>query len=336
MINQSGRRKLRNILAKLYASQSSQHRVVKDAELNSKNIDYSGSPIDVWESITTEAAKNGEIDKLLFPVLEDYANNSELMDAVLELKVVVIKFLVAAMTYDEAITLFNKTAFIGSQDSLKQQEAFQNFLNSSTTEKFPNLQEYYGQSREDWRPHYCGGSSIEQIIVDTITFLNKRNNYLFVPKFVSSPFFSTNEEEHVQARNLLESVGVLVIDAISMYHPWLQQRIKDAYTIHKRSAILVVSPFNAPEKGINQLIEAAFKNVQEAYERFNTTHDHLCEIDFGDDRSLRRWFCHAIPDVVKLNHSYAPAPRSENRDSLIEILPNKERHGIESLLRGRL
>jgi hypothetical protein len=335
MINRSKLPKLRNTLAKLYESQSSQRRLVKDAGLISININYSGSSIDVWDSIVTEASNNEEIDKLLHAVLKDYANNPELMNVVFELKGVVIKFLVAAMTYNEATTLFNQTAFNGSQDSLKQQEAFQNFLKSLAAEELPNLQDYYGKLREDWRPHYCGDSSIQQIIIDTITFLNKRNNYLFVPKFVSAPFFSANEKEHVQARNLLESVGVLVIDAISMYHPWLQQRIKDAYTIHKRSAILVVSPFDATKKGINKLIEEAFENVQEAYERFNITHDHLCEIDFGNDRSLRRWFCHAIPDVVKLNHSYASTPRSENIDSLIEILPNKERHGIESLLKGR-
>jgi hypothetical protein len=125
---------------------------------------------------------------------------------------------------------------------------------------------------------------------------------------------------------------VVVIDAISMFHPWLSQCINNASIgVHKHIAILVVSPVDATILPLNQYIEQAFiENMERAYKRFDTKYDHLCEIDLGNLRSLRRWFFRAIPETARLK-MHRDVPLYANVDSMRQIQANKPQFGIDPI-----
>lgn len=72
---------LRNILAELYSDEDSARRVVTDASLDAKRIRFSGSAINIWNSILTEARNTENIVQLLDVILSDFVDNSDLRAA---------------------------------------------------------------------------------------------------------------------------------------------------------------------------------------------------------------------------------------------------------------
>jgi hypothetical protein len=240
------------------------------------------------------------------------------------------------MTQDEAIALSNKTVFndiYDPSDKRRLTEDFQNFLGAITPKEFENFQKCYHDERENWCPSYSETVPIKQIINETLACLNGEE-LRFVPEFVSTSFFSKDEKVRGKIIDELDvSGGVLVIDAISMYHPWLNKRISEAYSIHKHVTVLIISPFDVYTQPVNKCIERIFEDrMERAYKRFNEKYDHLCEIDLSNIRSLKRWFFRTIPETVK----FAPpkAPLDSNLDAIRHSQGNKSRTGINPVVLG--
>ncbi len=76
-------RKLRNIIVDLYPTEVSQRRIAQDAGLNLKQINISGSPVDAWNAILTEAENATMMYALLEVVCspDEYGTKVELRTA---------------------------------------------------------------------------------------------------------------------------------------------------------------------------------------------------------------------------------------------------------------
>lgn len=73
---------LRNVLAKLIADESSIRRIVSDAALDGRKIDFSSSVINIWHSVLAEAEKVDRVEALLRAVANDgYGDNREFQAA---------------------------------------------------------------------------------------------------------------------------------------------------------------------------------------------------------------------------------------------------------------
>ena len=257
-----------------------------------------------------------------------------------------VPFLIAAMTRAEAATLFDETVFNDPNSTRSQLTAFQKFQAELARQELQNLQTCYSSDvREEWGPSYCTDGSIQQVIDDILTNLNEKirrpsNLPILTRKFISNSFFSDDHLERANAiRELRYLGGVLVIDAISMFHPQLNDRIsKSSISAYDHVAILVVSPIDVTaqdiNKGLNDCIEDNFsKSMEQSYTRFHTEFDQLCEIDLGNLRSLKRWFFRAIPEAVSLIEK-GDTFLAENRMRFRKSRGNDQPRGMQKALPG--
>jgi hypothetical protein len=164
---------------------------------------------------------------------------------------------------------------------------------------------------------------------------------MFTPEFIADSFFSDNHLERSKSiHSLRDFGGVLVIDAISMFHPRLSTRIiKSSIDAYDHIAVVVVSPIDVTTQpvleNLNKYIEDNFnENMGQAYTRFHTELDHLCEIDLGNLRSLKRWFFRAIPEMTVRLIDKGDARRSENLERWRQSRNNDQSRGIYGTFAG--
>ncbi|MCE7983125.1 MAG: hypothetical protein DYG89_18230 [Caldilinea sp. CFX5] len=74
-------KRLGRVFAFLYPDQSSQRRVVYDADLPIGLINFNGTTIDVWIHILDEAEKHDKVENLLAVATEEYGGNRDLAEA---------------------------------------------------------------------------------------------------------------------------------------------------------------------------------------------------------------------------------------------------------------
>lgn len=73
---------LRNTLAKIYHDPVSVRRIVHDAGLESKMIDFNGPSVNNWNNVLLQAQKMDKLDALLSVVSSEYSGHIELKKAV--------------------------------------------------------------------------------------------------------------------------------------------------------------------------------------------------------------------------------------------------------------
>lgn len=76
-----GSTKLRNELADLYPDNDDIKRLVDEAGLNLANIDFNGTPINVWHKVVKEAHTRQRLDKLIKIASNEYSENQYLREA---------------------------------------------------------------------------------------------------------------------------------------------------------------------------------------------------------------------------------------------------------------
>lgn len=66
---------LRSLLASLYPDEPSARRLVADAGLDARYITFSGTAINTWHTILSEAVKTDRLQLLLDRVQDEYGDN---------------------------------------------------------------------------------------------------------------------------------------------------------------------------------------------------------------------------------------------------------------------
>lgn len=254
------------------------------------------------------------------------------------IKVVSIPFVIAAMINDEATALLQETVFDNPTVAPIERTRFQQFRESLQEHGIADLLTHYGACRENWKPHTCQQSTIEEIISDVVALTNQQRSEipglpLVQPQFFSSHFFIGDEDTRLVTWELLSRLGcVIVVDAISMFHPLLRRTILHSEMgSNERVAMLVLSPVNPGDIPVNQLIEREISSQMErAFARFSISLDKLCEFGVGDLRVFQRWLFAILPEAAMIVQSQRPNP--SNRKVLREHLGNPT--GMDQLIFG--
>ena len=170
----------------------------------------------------------------------------------------------------------------------------------------------YGSSPDDWIPFRsppASDVSISKLITRRRGDFSRRRSS--APTTHNLPLVSLTEQLFAENpadsvatwRRLAQHGGMLIIDAISWFHPDIRKLLERhdiAETISSdRLAVLVICPFSLWCVGTNRLIEDKMRTLPHAFQRFDYELDPLCEVGGADMRSLRRWLAAALPNLEK-------------------------------------
>jgi hypothetical protein len=216
----------------------------------------------------------------------------------------VIQVVVIAMTDKEAEELDQEVVFDGSGESSVECEHLQRLKDALREYRIEDFTSCYGSSRDDWKPLIADRKApIREIMQSVVDKLNKRSKELISLEYLSSEFLSPSAQEHHRAWNTLEDHnGILIIDAISMFHPRLRELCLESQLIgSKKFAVIVLSPLKSNAITVNKLLQDQIysPHLKRAYYHFEN-HFHLpYEFSVGDINSLRRWLFSILPTIER-------------------------------------
>lgn len=199
------------------------------------------------------------------------------------LKMIGVQIAVIAMTREEATASDMAKVFDSELDKLT------GVLLENGIEDFTSC--YGEKNRHEWKPLIASQVSIEKIVQDVIAKLSKVQKSAIRPRYLSDDFLSSNSEERHKARKSFKQYGgVLIVDAISMYHLGLRQALLQSQLVgsNDRIAVIVVSPLNTSK--VNELLEKQIYALwmEEAFS-YSVHHLHpLYEFGIADIYNLRR------------------------------------------------
>jgi hypothetical protein len=215
-----------------------------------------------------------------------------------------IPFVIVAMTRDQANALMTATALDCSDvDERTRCEKFKEALKEHGIE-IANLPDSYGEAREEWKPPISQGSTIYEIVWDTVERINAEGLAVDSPRvrpsFWSAKFF--DEETSVATWNDLRQSGcVIIVDAVSMFHPQLcQDFLASGIDLSEHVAMLVLSPVNSCEISVNELIEREIcERMKRVLSHFRTRFNKRYEFSTGNLLTLQRWLSSILPGVTE-------------------------------------
>ncbi|MBN2004212.1 MAG: hypothetical protein JXA21_12725 [Anaerolineae bacterium] len=260
-------------------------------------------------NIPPDLAENGKLVRVRI---------SECQERLLELQVglpqnntVEIPIVIVAMNKQQASELIQN----GLMDAYAD---FQNLLIQFPEDEIHQWLGRYGDDREDWHPHTCAEFSIREIVDEIITeSSNSRpDSPMLSSQFCTTEFFSDSAD--VQERiwcQMSENGGVVIIDAVSLFHPDIRQTLADSELMsNDNMAIVVMSPIDPMMHQANQVLEVELrKRMKRAFARFHLRHDKMCEIGIGNLRSLKRWFATILPEATASIQGLRPSQATLER-----------------------
>jgi hypothetical protein len=228
-----------------------------------------------------------------------------------------IPFVIVAMTDKEASELVSEKAFDKETVPPAERKSFRTFLMALQEQGIKSFEDSYGPQREDWKPiaDSCE-SDCQASIVDHVQEICKRLNDIregdpgrppIKASFLSADFFEDANSKNnctwdVTCKQFTRSGGVLIVDAISLFHPDLHERLASSeISSHENVAILILSPVSSKALEVNDLIENVIDSkMKRAYWRYVESLDEKCEIGLGGLCNLRRWLFAILPEEAEI------------------------------------
>jgi|GEM_PF-5436343 len=223
----------------------------------------------------------------------------------------VISFVIVTMTHTEASNLFGKPSNVLKDDSGMFLNFKKIFLGDNPTEWLA----HYSDEQDDWKPDR--GQSIRQTIEKLVhqKFSNEVKLPAWLPsseskseinisnitlQFCSADFFARNDNVRQEMIKYFEKGCIIIIDAISLFHPDLYKKICDFHlgTI-KESYTLILFPVNKHFTKVNRLMQdICAKKMNPTLLEFKK-YKRQYEIGILDPSDLERWLLCAIDDLGK-------------------------------------
>jgi hypothetical protein len=241
--------------------------------------------------------------------------------------VVEIPFVVAAMTKQQALALFQ-----GKLKSIATVELKEVLFQQINSEDLINC---YSDDPDDWKFPLNNGEKISIVIRQTLEELNLRlqtakGTVVYVPKFETNQFLSNDKRLFDETMNKIKHSGcVLVIDALSLFHEDLAEKIRELQMeTSEVVATVVMSPLDAYANPIIKIIEKEVKNhLQLAFQHYAMHMDRRYEIGVSNLTAFRRWIYSAIPEMSNIQKA-----QSANREYIRRYMGAPT--GIEKLIFG--
>jgi hypothetical protein len=242
------------------------------------------------------------------------------------------------MTLDEAEELKNK---LDSAEHALEGEShyFKDLIESLKAYGVDEFTEYYGSSREDWKPYACSESTIRETILEIVSEVNIYheklgfNSPIIKAQFLSDDCFGLDSNKRIEAWNELKRKGcVIVVDSVSLFQPFVRDKFLNAEVgSHENVSILTLSPINPSMVEANRILEKLVsEKMEQAFFRFHQNLDKRCEIGIGDLRSIKRWLFSILPETIEILNRQKAQP--QNREILQEAVGPRKR--VETLWGG--
>lgn len=260
-------------------------------------------------SIPPDLAENGQ--RIRAAIEERQIRLSELQAQQPQNNAVEIPVVIVAMNKQQASELIQDRSIDGYAD-------FENLLNQFPEDEIHQWIGHYGDDREGWHPHACAEFPIREIVEQIIieSSHSRSDSPTLLPQFCTSEFFSddTEVQEGIWCQ-MSKNGGVVIIDAVSLFHPDIRQALADSELMSNDTmAIVVMSPIDPMMHQANQVLEGELrKRMKRAFARFHSRHDKMCEIGVGNLRSLKRWFAAILPDATASAQGLRPSPTRLDR-----------------------
>lgn len=218
-----------------------------------------------------------------------------------------IPFVIAAMNRRQASVLFEESD-LGNCDIADVELAkFRDFKGMFPEKEVSEWLSHYADEPESWTPHTYPGQTIGKIISDALNTKPSLHWRLSLPpmraRFRSAEFFLEQDEalQEKTWQELRTSGGIVVVDAVSLFHPNVRKSLVDSGVgFVERIALLIILPFNLGTHPAYELVESELHSqMRPIHSRFSKHFDRMCELGGGDLRSLKRWLSIAVPDAVE-------------------------------------
>lgn len=246
-----------------------------------------------------------------------------------------VPVVVYAMTEKEAKELKSKKCFKDTKNVPPIER--DNFKNLSGILKLQGLDDipiFYGHERDDWRPQLASLENPKErntkSIKETLGDIFKQHQDHDVHfKFHSQAYFSDDDSEaqYEAWGELEEKGGILIVDAISLFHPQLRKKLSDSgIGTKEETSIIVLSPVGDDTLKLNAALEKVLLSaMRRAFGRF-VKFDSNCKFGVDHITDLNSWLFSLLP---KLKRPDVPRPSRKN----IEAMNKKQRgaHPTRSL-----
>ncbi len=251
-----------------------------------------------------------------------------------------IPFVIVAMTKSEVEGLTKKITSNQGQTLELELEKFQKIINLIQKDGRNFFVAHYSNLREEWKPFTLEQESIKTVITNIISDINsfyESSNIPWIkPIFVSEDFLGDDYNRRIDIWNNLRQSGcVIIVDAISLFHPQVRETLLQAQITSKENVtILVLSPVNPYEIEANKLLEEIIRHrMQAAFSRFDKNFDKFCEIGIGNLRTIKRWFFSIIPETIE--NITNQKPLLQNRQVFSRTMDSEGKSGYEELIFGK-
>ncbi|HRX01492.1 MAG TPA: hypothetical protein P5280_18510, partial [Cyclobacteriaceae bacterium] len=136
-----------------------------------------------------------------------------------------VPIVIFAMNRDEAKQLKSKEVFVPKRNNPKLNK-FNEFLRLLKKHKIDDFIEFYGDQRDDWHLPFMKTQTVRQYIETHVQNANNANvaeGFTVKPKFESENFLSVDENICGRTWHKIAERAILIVDAISLFHPRLQR-----------------------------------------------------------------------------------------------------------------
>ncbi|MCB0168619.1 MAG: toll/interleukin-1 receptor domain-containing protein [Anaerolineae bacterium] len=216
-----------------------------------------------------------------------------------------LPFLIAAMTRSEATDLFTQDILAHNPEvtpgEVKRFEAFKAALFDYYT--LDDLLKQYASQRTNWKPPINARVTIKKTVLEAIQNIDDYHPDAprLEPDFtLSKKLFHPATRQQV-LKQLDRSAAVLLVDAISMFHPTLKQALSSGIATHKHVAIMVLSPLNTRKFKLSRLIEETInRQMPTAVTRFDQFEPLSQTFGLNDSRVLHYQLFNTLPQTADL------------------------------------
>lgn len=249
----------------------------------------------------------------------------------LDLPVVIV-----TMTHQEASDLINETAFATPDVAPAEQAKFQQLKAVFPENEIAAWLAHYAEEREDWKPYTQPQHTIRSLILDTMRRQHDPqaglNGPLIRPHFLSSDFLTPDDQQRLDTWDHLSKSGcVMIVDAISLFHPVIYRRLLQSEMSSNPQVALALLILAPEAHQVNVLIEQELKErLQRAFARFVRYRDGLCVLDMNREHHLPRWLNDKLPEVAK---KMCLTPHFANRQMMQQRVT--ETHGMGQIISGQ-
>lgn len=254
-----------------------------------------------------------------------------------------IPFVTIAMNLDEAMALVSGEAFDDEAVAPLERAKFFQLKAEVPPDQLEYLLAHYGKKRDDWKPNPQLDETIEQIVKGKTEQINQqphRQGFSPIhPYFVSTDFFAEDDNTRWHIWDQLSWLGcVLIIDAVSLFHPKIYRRLlQSELGANERVALAIglFSPIISDSRQANQLIQhEIIARMQRAFVRSAWYEEPLCNHEIQTPRNFSQWFERVLIDEAKMvqeqKRKMRPNPTGLNR-----IRDKIEVPGVSDLIFGR-